>query len=205
MLISSYYIAYRTIKLKLYQESSPYTIRTAYSPLLSFNTLRNRLIRCSIKGFIRELTSPTVALLLLAAKLEEGVRIYYNYRGLNNVTVKNRYPLPLIHKTLNTLYGAKFYIKLNIIAAFNRIRIAEGYKQLIVFITRFRLYKILVTLFGLYNTLAIFQNYINYILYNILDDYYIVYLNNILIFSKTRAKYTRYVKEVICRLRTAGL
>jgi len=63
----------------------------------------------------------------------------------------------------------------------------------------------LVTLFGLYNALAIFQNYINHILYNVLDDYYIAYLNDILIFSKTQAKHTRHVKEVICRLRAAGL
>src|SRR5882757_8867590 len=108
------------------------------------------------KGFIRELISPAVAPLLLAAKLKGGVRICYNYRGLNNVTVKNQYPLPLIYKTLNTLYSTKFYTKLNIITAFNRIRITKGYKWLIAFITRFRLYKILVTPFSLYNTLAIF-------------------------------------------------
>jgi len=63
----------------------------------------------------------------------------------------------------------------------------------------------LVTPFSLYNALAIFQNYINHILYNILDDYCTAYLNNILIFSKTRAKHTRHIKEVICRLRAAGL
>jgi len=63
----------------------------------------------------------------------------------------------------------------------------------------------LVTLFSLYNAPAIFQNYINYILYNALDDYYTAYLNNILIFSKTRAKHTRHVKEVIRHLRAAGL
>jgi len=133
------------------------------------------------------------------------VRIYHDYRGLNNVTVKNQYPLPLIWETLNALYSAKFYTKLNIIAAFNRIRIAKGHKWLIVFITRFRLYKMLVTLFSLYNALAIFQNYINHILYNALDDYCTAYLNNILIFSKTRAEHTRHVKEVICCLRAAGL
>jgi len=133
------------------------------------------------------------------------VRICHNYKGLNNITVKNQYLLPLIRKTLNALYSAKFYTKLNIIAAFNRIRIAKGYKWLIAFITRFGLYKMLVTLFSLYNTPAIFQNYINHILYDALDNYYIAYLNDILIFSKTQAKHTRHVKEVIRRLRAAGL
>jgi len=80
------------------------------------------------KGFIQESTSPTIAPLLLAAKPKGGIRIYYDYRGLNNVTIKNQYLLPLIHKTLNALYGAKFYTKLNIIAVFNRICIAKGHK-----------------------------------------------------------------------------
>jgi len=80
------------------------------------------------KGFIRELTSPAIALLLLTAKPRGGVKICHDYRGLNNVTVKNRYPLPLIWETLNTLYSAKFYTKLDVITAFNRIYIAEGYK-----------------------------------------------------------------------------
>jgi len=104
------------------------------------------------KGFIRESTLPATALLLLAAKPGGGVQICYNYQGLNIVTIKNRYLLLLIHKILNALYSAKYFTKLNVIAAFNRIRIAEGYKWLIVFITRFGLYEILVILFGLYNT-----------------------------------------------------
>ncbi len=94
--------------------------------------------------------------LLLIAKPGGGVRIYYDYRRLNNITVKNQYLLLLIHETFNALYSTKFYTKFNIIAVFNRICIAKGYKWLIAFITRFRLYKMLVTLFGLYNALATF-------------------------------------------------
>ena len=108
------------------------------------------------KGFIRESTSPAAAPLLLAAKPGGGVRICHDYRGLNTVTIKNRYPLPLIRETLDALYGAKYFTKLDVIAAFNRIRIAEGYEWLTVFITRFGLYKMLVILFGLYNAPAIF-------------------------------------------------
>ena len=63
----------------------------------------------------------------------------------------------------------------------------------------------LITPFSLYNALAIFQNYINYILYNVLDDYYTVYLNNILVFFKTQTEHTRYIKEVIYYFRAAGL
>jgi len=83
------------------------------------------------------------------------------------------------------------------ITAFNQIQIAEGYKWLIAFITRFGLYKILVTLFSLYNAPATFQNYINYILHNALNDYCTAYLNNVLVFLKTRAKHMKYVNEII--------
>ena len=157
------------------------------------------------KGFIRELTLLAAVLLLLAAKPGGSIRIYYNYRGLNIVTIKNQYLLPLIREILNALYGAKYFTKLNIITTFNQIRITEGFKWLIVFITQFRLYKILVILFSLYNAPAIFQNYINHILHNALNNYYTAYLNNILIFSKTRTKHTKYINKVIQRLSNAGL
>jgi len=157
------------------------------------------------KGFIRELTSLAAVPLLLTVKPGGGVRIYYNYRGLNTVTIKNRYLLLLIRETLNALYGAKYFTKLNIIAAFNRIRIAEGYKWLTAFITRFGLYKILVILFSLYNAPAMFQNYINYILYNALNNYCTAYLNNVLIFLKIRAEHIKHVNEIIQRLSNAGL
>jgi len=93
------------------------------------------------KGFIRELTLLAAILLLLTIKPGGSILNYYNYRGLNIVTIKNRYLLLLIHKILNVLYSAKYFTKLNIIAIFNQIRIVKGYKWLIAFITRFRLYK----------------------------------------------------------------
>jgi len=157
------------------------------------------------KGFIRESTSPAAAPLLLAAKPGGGVRICHDYRGLNNVTIKNRYPLPLIRETLDSLCGAKFYTKLDVIAAFNRIRVAEGHEWLTAFITRFGLFEMLVTPFGLCNAPATFQNYINHVLHDILDDYCTAYLDDVLVFSKTRAEHTKHVEEVIRRLGAAGL
>jgi hypothetical protein len=79
------------------------------------------------KGFIRELKARCAAPLLFAAKPGGGMRICQNYKGLNNITIKNRYFLPLIRKTLNSICRAKYYTKLNIIAAFNNIRIIKGH------------------------------------------------------------------------------
>jgi hypothetical protein len=101
------------------------------------------------KGFIRESKAPCAAPLMLAAKLGGGVRVCQDYRGLNNITIKNRYPLPLVRETLDALSKAKYYTKLDIIAAFNKLRIAEGDEWKTAFITRFGLFETLVTPFGL--------------------------------------------------------
>ena len=157
------------------------------------------------KGFIRESSSPAAAPLLLAAKPGGGVRICHDYRGLNAVTVKNRYPLPLIRETPDALCNAKFYTKLDVIAAFNRIRVAEGHEWLTAFITRFGLFEMLVTPFGLCNAPATFQNYINHVLHDALDDYCTAYLDDVLVFSRTREEHAKHVREVITRLGNAGL
>jgi len=71
------------------------------------------------KGFIRKSTLLAAVPLLLATKPSGSMRIYYDYQGLNIVTIKNRYLLPLIREILNTLYSAKYFTKLDVIAAFN--------------------------------------------------------------------------------------
>ncbi|KAI1005422.1 hypothetical protein K3495_g2790 [Podosphaera aphanis] len=78
------------------------------------------------KGFIRASSTPAVSPVLFAKKPGGGLRFCVDYRALNAITIKNRYPLPLIQETLSRLSKAKFYTKLDVIAAFNQIRIAEG-------------------------------------------------------------------------------
>jgi hypothetical protein len=157
------------------------------------------------KGFIRKSRSCSAAPLLLAAKPGGGVRICQDYQGLNNITIKNRYPLPLIREPLDALYGAKIYTKLDIIAAFSKLRIAEGHEWKTAFIICFGLYESLVMPFGLYNTPASFQNYINHILYNLLDQICTAYLYDVLVFEKTRHEHGGHVQEVVQRLHETGL
>jgi hypothetical protein len=157
------------------------------------------------KGFIRESRSRCAAPLLLAAKPGGGVRICQDYRGLNNVTVKNRYPLPLIRETLNAVCNAKVFTKLDIIAAFNKLRIAEGHEWKTAFITRFGLFESLVMPFGLCNAPASFQNYINHTLFDLLDKTCTAYLDDILIYSDSKKDHRQHVREVVQRLIDAGL
>jgi hypothetical protein len=157
------------------------------------------------KGFIRESRARCAAPLLLAAKPGGGVRICQDYRGLNSVTIKNRYPLPLIRETLDAICRAKVYTKLDIIAAFNKLRIAEGHEWKTAFITRFGLFESMVMPFGLCNAPASFQHFINHTLFDLLDKICTAYLDDVLVYSESRKDHRDHVREVVRRLGDAGL
>ena len=119
-------------------KTPPYSHNRAFSPK-ELLVIRKYLDDHLAKGFIRPSNSPAASPLLLAKKPGGGVRVCVDYRGLNNVTVKNRYPIPLIRETLDALCRAKYFTKLDIVAAFNRLRIAPGDEWKTAFITRFGL------------------------------------------------------------------
>lgn len=138
------------------------------------------------KGFIRPSTSPASSPVLFVKKPGGGLRFCVDYRALNDVTIKNRYPIPRIHETLTLLGKAKYFTKLDVISAFHRMRIAEGDEYLTAFRTRFGLYEYLVMPFGLANAPSSFQNYINDTLRGYLDEFCTAYIDDILIFSQSR-------------------
>ncbi|KAI0991773.1 hypothetical protein K3495_g16414, partial [Podosphaera aphanis] len=144
------------------------------------------------KGWIRPSTSPAASPLLVAKKPGGGIRICHDFRGINNLTLKNRYPLPLIKETLDLVCNAKIFTKVDVISAFNRIRIKEGQEWLTAFITRFGLYEQLVTPFGLCGAPGIFQRYINDILYDLLDNCVTAYLDDVLIYSSNRKEHIEH-------------
>ena len=149
------------------------------------------------KEFIWVSHSEFTVPVLFVKKPEGGLCFCIDYRGLNAVTVKNWYPLPLISETLNCLSQVKIFIKLDIIAAFNQLRIWEGDESLIMFHTCFELFKYLVMPFSLCNGPASFQNYINDTLHKYLNDFCTVYLDDILIYSDNKAEHEIHVKRVL--------
>ena len=157
------------------------------------------------KGFIWASFSLAAVLILFVHKSEEGLRFCVDYWELNVITVKNRYSLLLIKETLDCLCNAVVYIKLDIIAAFNCLRIAEGEEWKTAFWTYYELYKYLVMPFDLANALSLFQYYINDTLRDYLDIFCTVYIDDILIYSNFWEEYTAYVKKVLERLWIASL
>ncbi|KAJ1572770.1 hypothetical protein NDA11_007138 [Ustilago hordei] len=112
-------------------------------------------------GFIRPSKSPARSPVLFVPKKDGGLRLCVDYRGLNEITVKNRAPLPLIEEQLFLLRKARIYTKLDLRAAYNLIRIAKGDEWKTAFGTQLGLYEYLVMPFGLANAPAHFQSFIN--------------------------------------------
>ncbi|KID81404.1 retrotransposon nucleocapsid protein [Metarhizium guizhouense ARSEF 977] len=157
------------------------------------------------KGFIRASTSPAASPVLFAKKPGGGLRFCVDYRALNAITIKNRYPLPLIQETLSQLSQAKYFTKLDVVAAFNRIRIKEGQEWMTAFNTRYGLFESLVMPFGLSNAPATFQARINEVLRPFLDRFCTAYIDDILIYSNDLASHRLHVKSVLQALEPAGL
>ncbi|KAJ1586938.1 hypothetical protein NDA15_000185 [Ustilago hordei] len=142
---------------------------------------------------------------LFIPKKDGGLRLCVDYRGLNEITVKNRAPLPLIEEQLFLLRKARIYTKLDLRAAYNLIRIAKGDEWKTAFGTQLGLYEYLVMPFGLANALAHFQSFINDIFQDIIGIYVVVYLDDFLIFSDTEEAHVKHVTEVLTHLRSNRL
>ena len=145
------------------------------------------------KGFIRASSFPATSPVLFACKPEGGLQFCVDYKQLNTMTIKNQYPLPLIKETLKHIYKAKIYSKIDIITAFNCLCMQQREEWKTAFRTRYSLYEYLVMPFGLANVLSLFQNFINNILYGMLDKFSTAYIDNILIYSNSKKQYQTHV------------
>ncbi|KAJ1021949.1 hypothetical protein NDA18_005186 [Ustilago nuda] len=125
--------------------------------------LRKYLDKNLAKGFIPPSKSPARSPVLFVLKKDGGLRLCVDYQGLNEITVKNQAPLPLIEEQLFLLRKAKIYSKLDLRAAYNLIHIVKGDEWKTVFGTQLGLYEYLMMPFGLANTPAHFQSFINII------------------------------------------
>ena len=157
------------------------------------------------KGFIRPSKSPFGSPVLFVIKPDGSLRLCVDYRKLNDITIKNRYALPLISELFDRLKNAKLYTRLDMADAYNQLRIAEGDEFKTAFRTRYGHFEYLVMPFGLTNAPASFQAYANDCLRDFLDIFCVVYLDDVLIFSDTLEEHVAHVKRVLSRLREYGL
>ena len=157
------------------------------------------------KGYIRPSTSPFAAPVLVAKKPGGGLRICIDYRALNALTVKNRNAPPAIKETLARLNKVRWLTIMDVIVAFNKVRIKEGDEYKTAFLTRWGLYEYVVMPLGLCNAPGTFQTLINETLRDLLDRCCTAYLDDVLVYSETEEQHERDVTTVIDRLHAAGL
>ena len=151
-------------------------------------------------GLIRSSQSSAGAPILFIKKKDGSLRLAVDYRGLNRITKKDRYPLPLIPDLLDRLRSAKTFTKIDLRGAYNLVRIAEGDEWKTAFRTRFGSYEFLVMHYGLTNAPASFQRFMNDIFKDLLDVCVVVYLDDILIYSRSAEDHAQHVEEVLRRL-----
>ena len=144
--------------------------------------------------------SPAGAPILFVPKPEGGLRLCVDYRQLNKLTIFNKYPLLLIIEWWERVVGATIFTKLDLKDYYHLICIQNGDEWKTAFRTRYRHYEYKVMPFGLVNAPATFQAMMNTILREFLDHGVVVYLDNILIYSKTWKEHKSLVKEVLARL-----
>jgi hypothetical protein len=141
------------------------------------------------KGFICTSSSPAGTPILFIKKCDRSLCLCVDYQGLNEGTIKNQYPLPLLHKILLYLQKAKYFTKLDIQGTYNLVHMAEGEEWKTAFQTHYSLFESLVMPFSLTNATADFQHFINDMLYAYLDIFITAYLNDILIYSNNLKDY----------------
>ncbi len=156
-------------------------------------------------GFIMPSCSPHGAPVLFVKKKTSELCLCVDFRGLNKISKKDHYPLPLISDLLDSARSARIYTKLDLRHAYHLVHIAEGDEWKTAFRTRYGSFKWCVMPFGLTNAPVAFQRFVNDIFADMLDVSVVVYLDDILIYSNDPAEHRQHVREVLRRLRANGL
>ena len=163
--------------------------------------LKKQLTENMDRKFIRQSSSPYGAPVLFAKKKDGTLRMCIDYRNLNTITVKNRYPLPRVDDLLDRLHGAKVFTKIDLRHGYYQIRVAEEDIPKTAFRTRYGHFEFTVLPFGLCNAPATFQRMMHDIFHADLDNHVIIYLDDILVYSKTEEEHAQHVAAVLQKLR----
>ncbi|KAL0149148.1 hypothetical protein M9458_055580 [Cirrhinus mrigala] len=153
------------------------------------------------QGYIRPSTSPAASSFFFVAKKDGGLRPCIDYRIINQGTIKFCYPLPLVPAALEQLRSTRIFTKLDLRSAYNLVRIREGDEWKTAFMTPTGHYEYLVMSYGLVNAPSVFQNFIHEVLREFLHHFVIVYIDDILIYSRSEAEHCHHVAEVLQKLR----
>ncbi|KAJ9547511.1 hypothetical protein OSB04_020054 [Centaurea solstitialis] len=157
------------------------------------------------KGFIRPSSSPWGAPVLFVKKKDGSFRMCIDYRELNKITIKNRYPLPRIDDLFDQLQGATYFSKIDLRSGYHQMRVREEDVAKTAFRTRYGHYEFLVMPFGLTNAPAVFMDLMNRVCRPYLDKFVIVFIDDILIYSQSKEDYEHHLRLILELLKAEKL
>ncbi|GKA53473.1 putative reverse transcriptase domain-containing protein [Tanacetum coccineum] len=167
--------------------------------------LSKQLQELSDKGFIRTSSSPWGVPVLFVKKKDGSFRMCIDYRELNKLTVKNRYPLPRIDDLFDQLQGSNIYSKIDLRSGYHQLRVREQDIPKTAFRTRYGHFEFQVMPFGLTNAPAVFMDLMNRVCKPYLDKFVIVFIDDILIYSKDKKEHEEHLKAILGLLKEEKL
>jgi hypothetical protein len=163
--------------------------------------LKEQLQELLDKGYIRSSASPWGALIIFVPKKDGTQRMCVDYHSLNEVTIKNKYPLPRIDDLFDQLKGESVFSKIDLRSGYHQLKIKATDIPKTAFITRYGLYKYMVMSFGLTNSPAYFMYLMNKVFMVYLDKFVVVFIDDILVFSKNEEEHEEHLRLVLQKLR----
>jgi hypothetical protein len=174
-------------------------------PVNELVELKKKIAELQSKGFIRPSSSPWGAPVLFVEKKDGTQRMCVDYRSLNEVTIKNRYPLPRIEDLFDQMKEASVFSKIDLRSGYHQLKIRESDIPKTAFRTRYGLYEYTTMSFGLTNTPAYFMYLMNKVFMEYLDKFVMVFIDDILIFSKMEEEHEKHLRMVLEKLRSNQL
>jgi hypothetical protein len=175
--------------IELLRGTPPISKRPYRMPVNKLVQLEKQIAELQAKGFIRPSSSPWGALMLFVEKKDEAQRMCVDYHSLNEVTIKNKYPLPRIEDLFDQMKRASVFSKIDLRSGYHQLKIWESDIPKTMFHTRYGLYEYTMMPFGLTNVLAYFMYLMNKVFMEYLDKFIVAFIDDILIFSKMKEEH----------------
>jgi hypothetical protein len=192
-------------KIELKDGAQPYSRPLRRMSTQELDELKKQLQEYLDSGRLRPSESPWGTNVIFAKKKDGSLRFCVDYRSLNDLTKRNSYPLPHTDNLFDRLAGARYFSKIDLRTGFYQILLAEGDREKTAFRTRYGHFEWTVLPTGLTNAPATFQHLMNHTFRDMLDRCVLVFLDDIVVYSRTLADHERDVRAVLARLQRAGL